>query len=102
MNLFNFLNKQKRWSRNTFGDGQRNDGWCYDLSKVVKGKSYIVACCTEQGSRFALSGVSNHGPFGWITSGINAQRVRSTVYAFREIDPLPEPPPLPDGWEDER
>lgn len=35
MNLFNFLNKQKRWSRNTFGDGPRTEGILRHIEKEV-------------------------------------------------------------------
>lgn len=177
MNLFNFLNRQKRWSRNTFGDAQRTEGilrhiekevaeirqkpddlnewadvvilaldgawrrgftphdicralerkqsenmarqwdvptsedepcehvkeagdeWCYDLTKADSGRCYMVAVCVPQTlTRYTLSPATNCGSLGWICDG---GMVSGTVYAFREIPPLPEPPPLPEGWEEE-
>lgn len=35
MNLFQFLNRQKRWSRNTFGDGARTEGTLRHIEKEI-------------------------------------------------------------------
>lgn len=77
----------------------KDGGWCYDLSKVVPNQHYTVAVCMPVTStRFTLSSATYCGAFGWICLADNARRVSGTVYAFREIPALPEPPPLPEGW----
>lgn len=35
MNLFNLLNRQRRWSRETFGDGQRTEGILRHIEKEL-------------------------------------------------------------------
>lgn len=93
---------------------ETRDGWCYDLSKVVPGKVYAVAyiiadiegACKADLDK-AFKGVYKQALLGdnsetWFYKAFEDawEVLHWWVYAFRDLDPLLEPPPFPSGCEE--
>lgn len=82
-------------------------GWCYDLGSVIGYEQYTVAYSCGDGNKHRDV---KREAYRLVESNIwrykdstNSWEILSgTVYAFRKVDelPLPEPPPLPSGWEE--